>query len=105
MDQCSRAEVGGKADQPAHDVGGARAHSLVGAGDRQALGRDKQPVQARAFDAGVGVGAPDFGTAAGRQQVRFVVERERRHLQAIVADGGGKDALRREIHLADHFVT
>jgi hypothetical protein len=62
-------------------------------------------VKAGTFDAGVGMGAPNLGTAIGREQVRLVIEREWRHLQSIVTDGGGKDALRREIHLTDHFVT
>ena len=101
----ARAEVGGEIAQPVHHVDGAGALRGVAGGDRQALGRQHQVVQAGDGDAGIGGGPAQLGAARGRQGVRLLRERERRDLQAVVAHRAGERALALEGQLPDHLVA
>ena len=69
------------------------------------FGRQHQIVQAGDGDAGIGGGPAQLGAARGRQDVRLVTQRERRDLQAVVADGAGERALALEGQLPDHLVA
>ena len=56
-------------------------------------------------DPGVGRGAAYLGNLCTREAGRIVANRERRKLNAVIAERGGKRALLRERQFGDHLVA
>ncbi len=105
VDEHLAAELGAQADEARHDLERARAHGGVGGRERQARRLDEQPVQAgddQAARLDHAAQAPRFG---GVDPLGRLGERERRDLEAVVAEPGGELALLGERHRAEHFVA
>ena len=92
------AELGAQADQSRHDLERSRPHRGVGIGQRQAGRPDQQPVQAGDDEAGRLDDAADPLRLDGVDAMRRIGERERRDLEAVVAERGGELALLLERH-------
>ena len=105
VDEIAPAQRRAQVDDPADRVDRAGAHRGVRARDREPVGLHEQPVQPGDRDAGVGGRAAHVGDARGREGQRVVRERERRDLEAVVADRGREGALRGELALAQHLVA